>query len=443
MTAISRYVNRSLRAETRPAQKLALLATSAAGAVVKASHTERSTARKDCFGAGGPTPQRRKEPPMPGLQFVDTAARASLDEQRKAAAEESQQTLTRPTSPVEKRAEGGREIVGDAPNVNIEQRGSPEREAQLAAQVEKNQEVVQKTLDTMSPAQRARYEEMDARLASHNDNDSRLSLQTMLLQGKLDERTMADLHRLSTSPKAEGLEYPGSDKIFRETVRELANPERINQGERGTCAATVPLIQLALEDPAEYARLVGGLASPEGTVTTKGGVELTRAPGVEHDDTTRSITQRLLAPPLMDAADGVFVSYDNERDQHSLGGLIDMGSGLIAGQAQYLHEILLGRAQQRLGEVSVSPWGGPLMPTIADPSITDVEAQLAQGKVVAVGMQWGDRDANGTIHGNHKVLVTRIYEENGQKYVEYINPWGSRERMKAEAFDERLRNAHA
>lgn len=400
-------------------------------------------------GAGAAVPAMPKVPSVPCADAAQCAA------QRADAARASRDVLSQPTSPLPTTSGGDREVLTDAPDSRVDaprpadamqQTMTDLRNAKIAVRLQKNEPVVDEKLATLPPEDQQRYEEMNATLAKHGDDDGRLSMQTMLLDDKLDTKTMTELHRLSTSTKGDGVEPRGDDAVFRETVRELAVPDRINQGGRGTCAATVPLIQLAREDPAEYARLVNGLSSPEGKVSTKGGAELARVDNFGDDDGAgRSTTQKLLAPPLMDYADGMLQSYDNSKDKHDIYGYGDLGSGLDGGQAETLLETLRGRDFEQLEKPSWEFNGLGVAPTFdGHPArLSDIEQQLAQGKTVPVGMDWGDADTSGEMHARHKVLVTGVTEESGQKYVEYVNPWGTRERMKADAFEKRLANAQA
>jgi len=52
----------------------------------------------------------------------------------------------------------------------------------------------------------------------------------------------------------------------------------------GTCAPTTLAIDLAMRNPAEYARIALGLASPEGRVTLAGGLEIQREPGTATEE---------------------------------------------------------------------------------------------------------------------------------------------------------------
>lgn len=71
-------------------------------------------------------------------------------------------------------------------------------------------------------------------------------------------------------------EVPGRSILLGELVRTIAEPGRITQGMKGTCAATCVETYVAERDPAEYARLVVGLVAPEGKVMLRTGEPLCR-----------------------------------------------------------------------------------------------------------------------------------------------------------------------
>lgn len=60
------------------------------------------------------------------------------------------------------------------------------------------------------------------------------------------------------------LDAPGRVRLLGDLLRNLADPPRINQGFKGTCAVASVETWLAETQPAEYARVVAALASPGG-----------------------------------------------------------------------------------------------------------------------------------------------------------------------------------
>lgn len=101
----------------------------------------------------------------------------------------------------------------------------------------------------------------------------KLETQSILEQCDSTGRTLVD----SLIAIAEGRLWepftlePGRTRLFSELVFNVADPKRINQGLKGTCAAACIESYLAEREPAEYARLVAGLVTQEGQAKLKNG----------------------------------------------------------------------------------------------------------------------------------------------------------------------------
>ncbi len=318
-------------------------------------------------------------------------------------------------------SEGSADVVRDAANVNdardtIEQ---STRHQAAVTQLEENKALEAAKLEQLSPADRQKYDAVKQRCLDANDPVAAVALQKMLFEGKLpgekdlkgEGTTLDHLAALSdeNTPLAEGVDR---NALVTDLVQELATPSSINQGPRGTCAPTTLAIQLAMNDPAEYARIAAGLASPEGTVVLAGGQTLTREEGTAADDKTgRSTTQRLIGSAFMELANGDR-DYDNASGE---------GAGAWSDKLDVLYEAVTGRTmsdqrlttdEQRAGAMDI------------------IDTQLRAGAAVPVALAWGD--------GYHKVLVTGTETVNGQEYVKYTNPWGREERIPRADFEKRL-----
>ncbi len=321
-----------------------------------------------------------------------------------------------------KKAEWGRgEILEDAPNVN-----DPADVLNFGATQERLANALAEAVALMNLPKEdvAAYRALMDELAS-TDPVAALALQTMLLEGKFEAHPelLKTLEGVLTQDLAEGIDRA---QLLGDLVQELAVPSAINQMNRGTCVATAIGIQLAMNDPTEYARLIAGLATPEGTVTTRGGAVLKREDGVLTDGTNRSVTQRLLAPALMELGNGGR-DYDNGDDQSYpviFGNTIPLGgySGLYPGDADRILEALYGR-DFAFHNISSGK--------DRDQAADYIRDQVAQGNSVLAAVAWGN--------GGHQLLVTGTETVDGVEYVTYINPWGSVERMTMDEFKERLR----
>ncbi len=319
------------------------------------------------------------------------------------------------------RGENGAEVTRDAPDVNSVQDTDPNSARHIAAQaqLDANAALEEQRLAQLSPEDRARYEAVKKRCLDANDPVAALALQKLLLEGKLPGPTDAagegnllqHLAALSdeSTPLAEGVDR---NQLVTDLVQELATPSAISQGTVGTCAPTAVIVQLAMENPAEYARIAAGLASPEGEVVLAGGATLKREDGTAAEDGRgRSTVQRLMGPAMMEMANGSR-DYDNATDS---------GAGAWSPELDALYEQVMGRpmSEQR---ITTDAQRAEAMQTI--------DAELAQGQSVPVAISWGT--------GYHKVLVTGTETVDGVEYVKYINPWGREERMPRDEFERRL-----
>ena len=242
-------------------------------------------------------------------------------------------------------------VVEDPAYVNDQADLAGKRADEAARQVADNVALEGAALDKLSAKDRARYLAVKKTLQApsegkpQGDPVATLALQTMLLEGKLPgdkalggkDSLLTGLSKLNQQELAPGIDR---QQLLSEVVQEVAVPEAIAQRNRGTCVPTSIEIQLVQQNPAEYVRLVSGLASPAGEVTTRGGDVLKREEGVLEDGTPRSISQKLLAPALMELGDGL-ADYDNKDDKHH-GADIDGQTGLTAAQADVVLESLYG-----------------------------------------------------------------------------------------------------
>lgn len=223
---------------------------------------------------------------------------------------------------------------------------------------------------------------------------------------------LTQLGEIADQHVAEGIDR---SQLLSELIRETANPTCINQMGKGTCVATSVSIKLALANPAEYARLIAGLARPEGQVKLANGDTIRR----EHDwnDTTgRSQSVRLLQPALMDY--GNQGEYDNTRDNSTWWGL----GGRDGTPSWGRDKILEGLFDRTFDTVEVLPWE-------RDVIFDRIARQANSGTPVSVALKWGDR--------GHAVLVTAV--RDGRVY--YTNPWGQKESVSIASFKRNLSSA--
>lgn len=109
----------------------------------------------------------------------------------------------------------------------------------------------------------------------------------------------------------------GRKRVVGEVLRNIIEPGRICQGNKGTCAVTSIEIWLAERHPAEYARVISGLARPEGALLLYNGEVM----GTSEDsmvwtamEGNRSPISRLFQVAGMEYADPE-TTYSNAVDQ--------------------------------------------------------------------------------------------------------------------------------
>ena len=259
---------------------------------------------------------------------------------------------------------------------------------------------------------------------------ARRAVQQMLLAGTLigqqdlagGNRLLDNLSTLATEPLAKGIDRA---TIVSQTAIEVQNPARIDQQAKGTCVATTAGILLARLHPAEYVRLIAGLATPAGQVKMAGGDTLTRVSDWNNDnDGDRTTSQRLLAPALMNDGQFPLFHYDNSTDRDKIGP-IPVGGGLMASGSAHINSELEGHpydAHTVFFFDRNSDWNA-------------VKEALAEGKgPIPVGVMWSDSDGN---VGGHELQIDKV--ANGT--VSYLNPWGQYETMSEAEFEKHLTDA--
>ena len=285
-----------------------------------------------------------------------------------------------------------------------------------------------RTLDVAAAADsRGRFEL--AQLANRQVGDQ----PALLDRGADGSTTLDSLHRLATGPIDRAFARSGVSRqeLLGSTIQEVARPGEINQHSKGTCTVTSISYALAQRNPAEYARLVQGLTTPEGRVTMRNGEMLERnATGIAPDSATnRSASERLLQSSLMEYGNGSFYNYDNQRDRHSvvvgapLQGALRLGrlAGLYEGRASGGSGLRLEETQR----VQSAVFGG--------------QATLAQGADARAALD-GLRGAppnSATLAfpwrtSGHAVTFDRIEGDR----VYFRNPWGGQFLPPGEALDD-------
>lgn len=340
--------------------------------------------------------------------------------------------------------EGFRRIERDADDVNgadLDPNLRAMKNEMARQEIRNNQPQVQAALEQLSTAETAQYNKLRDQIKK--DPQAELALQVLLLEGKLTDKTklssdgktlLGELGDIATKPLHKDI---NRSALLGDMVKEIALPSAINQRNRGTCTVTSMQIMMAMDKPAEYARLVGGLASPTGKVKFANGDTAERAKGTTAPDNTgRTASARLFQAAMMEYGNGNQVTYDNRTDHHVQGKKV-MQSGLATDQSDRVMDALYGKDMATIQDRFMN--SGALDRTLTPSKIVEeIARQTAAGHAVPVGMKWGDRDATGQTHGGHMVLATKV--ENDRVY--YNNPWGQQESISVAEFKSRVTNAH-
>lgn len=309
---------------------------------------------------------------------------------------------------------GSHIVISDPLDANSASDLSGERADAANLQLAANTELETSALASMRTTERSQYLRVQRQLT--NDPVAKLALQTLLLEGKLPGgELLGNLAKLTTQKLGDGVDRA---RLVADTVQEVTTPSCINQQNKNTCVATSASIQLAMQNPAEYVRLISGLASPEGTVTTLGGDTLTRemTPDVNGP---RTLSQQLLAPALMELGNG-FLNYNEASDTSEVLGPFGL-KGLLAFGADAIASSITGKDYT---------WAQTMWP-VQGVTMDAMIAQLEKGHSVLAGINWQGM-------GGHEILVTGLETRDGQEYVRVINPWGREELIPRDEFQNNL-----
>lgn len=302
-----------------------------------------------------------------------------------------------------------REVVVDPSDVN--DYGWSD-ESQATRETAANEQAEKAALAKLSSDDQTKYQAILGQVGS--EPMARRQMQAMLLAGNLtgskalvgSGTLLSQLHSIVGQPLAEGIDRKA---LLSQVIGEVENPVRIAQHSMNTCGATTSQILLARKNPAEYVRLVAGLASPKGKVETVGGASLKRQPDWNFDgDGGRSVPSRLFQPAAMQLGQMLpGFSYDNSEDKNAL-----INRPIFAGQ--------FGMQQAKVdSELLGQDYDNHLfMRWNRDSQWENLKEDLAKrNESIPVSMTWEG--------GGHFVQIDKI--EGGK--VHYTNPWGQREMM--------------
>lgn len=200
-------------------------------------------------------------------------------------------------------------------------------------------------------------------------------------------------------------------QVVEALLQEVANPNRhIDQSNRGTCTCTSMTYNLALSQPAEYARIVTDLATTGQSRLAGGATIQPPADAFRGDNSSRSVGERLFQSALMNF--GQNGNYQNSTRKSPNDPLIDTG-GLSLDQEIKVLSALHGKSYKSMINLQPVNIAIPTVDMSRYDAVERTKRELAEGRgPIHAALRWGN--------GAHAVEITKF--ENGRFYIR--NPWG-------------------
>lgn len=221
------------------------------------------------------------------------------------------------------------------------------------------------------------------------------------------DTTLSHLHQLAHEPIAQGIDRA---QAMRELMANLAQPGEIRQNNRGTCAITSIEYIHDKTHPADYARVVTGLLSKNGTTNLANGECIERnASGTLADDSQRTSVDRVYQSSLSgfaSAPEGYI--YNNNQTG---GGAHIYSDGTVA------HSGTTGAETVRALRATLNqPYSCHTEPGHCD---ADLQTSLQEGRQPEVFLIWAPNPSD--THRLHALVVEKVESDK----VLLRNPWGA------------------
>jgi hypothetical protein len=278
-----------------------------------------------------------------------------------------------------------------------------------------------RSYNAMTPEQRATVDRLGMNHPAERGGADPNFL-TIMGNGRLmnrDRQGQTTLQHLDTLDRQRVPAEVDKPTAYRELVSNLAEPGRISQFRRGTCAPTSVQYQHARQQPSDYARVTAGLLSERGEVRMNNGDMLVRnRSGLAPDDSQRTSVDRIYQSSMMEYGNGDRLTYDNARDKHiNADGSVSHG-GMYENEKTRSLDAITGTRHEAQGYDANRPGLFGIRRFALD---RDMQHELREGRFPAVSMVWdtnpGARDAN------HALTVERIQGD----YIYLRNPHGVEE----------------
>lgn len=124
---------------------------------------------------------------------------------------------------------------------------------------------------------------------------------------------LANLARMAQQPlNPNAASDTNKDELLTSVLRDIVNPNRIDQGDAPTCTVTSMQFELVADQPAEYARLMADLTGPDGRAKMMGGSDLELQPGDAGAGARdkRSVSDALFQTAAMEFGNGRDAQFD-------------------------------------------------------------------------------------------------------------------------------------
>lgn len=122
---------------------------------------------------------------------------------------------------------------------------------------------------------------------------------------------LSNLARLATEPlNAKASSDTNRGEVLASVLRDITNPNRIDQGDAPTCTVTSMQFELVADEPSEYARLLADLTGPAGKAKMRGGGELELDAGETGARDLRSASQTIFQNAAMEYGNGKDSQFD-------------------------------------------------------------------------------------------------------------------------------------
>lgn len=123
--------------------------------------------------------------------------------------------------------------------------------------------------------------------------------------------TLANLARLASEPlNTAAAGDTTKAEVLESVLRDIANPNRIDQGDAPTCTVTSMQFELVADEPGEYTRLMADLTGPAGRTEMRNGGDLVLEAGETGARDGRSVSHTVFQNAAMEYGNGRDSQFD-------------------------------------------------------------------------------------------------------------------------------------